>query len=271
VTRRRAGAALVVAVAAALSLRAPAAAPPALPSGAEIMAKVNARPRGDAARLVLGLTLTDPKRGEFHKRIEIQRRGGTSGHRTVFRIAEPDHEQGIVLLVAEEPELDGFWMYFPRSDRLLRVATRGLSALGSDFSCEDLRWILPLDEYVFRTLGRVDIDGHPGFRVEMRPATERLQSELGFQVAIGWIRADEWIVVRSDYYDAEGRLFKTFRAERVERVQGIWTVLESTMVNHRIDHRSRAVVDSVEYRLDPQPDASLFQPEGLARVSRRGG
>lgn len=268
--RGRRAAAFVLALAAAAPLRPAASAQPALPTGAEIMAKVNARPRGDAARLVLGLTVSDRKRGEFHKRIEIQRRGDSSGYRTVYRVAEPDHEEGIVLLVAEERELDGFWMYFPRSDHLLRVATRGLSALGSDFSCEDMRWKVPLDDYVFRTLERVEIDGHPGWRVEMRPASERLQSELGFDVAIGWVRADTWMVVRSDYYDAAGRLFKTYRANRIERVQGIWTVLEATMVNRRIDQRSRAVVHSIEYRLDPQPEAALFQPEGLARVSRRG-
>lgn len=239
-----------------------------LPAGEEIMAKVNGRERGGSARMSLRLTLTDPKRGEFTKRIEAERRKEASGFRTIYRITQPDHEEGIVLLVAEEPELDGFWMYFPRSDHLLGVATRGLSALGSDFSCEDLRWLFPSDEYEFRTLERVTIDGDPGYRVEMKPASDRLRRELGFERAVGWVRERDWVVVRSEYHDDSGRVFKTFRAERIERVQGVPTVLESTMVNHRIEHTSRVEVVSVEYGPDPPPDEARFEPEGLAAVSR---
>lgn len=236
------------------------------PTAEEVMRRVNARPRGKDATMNVHLSLTDPRRGAYSKTISARRRALPDGSRTLYRVNTPQSEQGIILLVAEDSVLNGLWMYFPSSDHLLRVASRGLSALGSDFSCEDLKLAFPLQDYNFRILGRADCKGQSCLQVEMTPKAERLQRELGFKRAVGWVRDDIWMIVRSDYYDDEGNLFKTFQVDELKEIQGIWTATRNSMVNLRADHRTDVELSDVRYFLNLSKES--LAPDTLAAASR---
>lgn len=232
------------------------------PSGEEVMRRVNARSRGEVSRMRLEMTLRDAKRGDFRKSIRMHRKRFETGYRTAYWVTAPDHEEGIGLLLSEDAAQRGMWMYFPASRQLVRVASRGLSALASDFSCEDLLVGVPLADYTFRNLGRDRVDGVSAVRVEMTPKTERLRAELGFSKAVGWVREDIWLIARADYYDDNGKVFKTFRAADVQQVQGIWTVRRFSMQNHRAAHGTEVRVAEVDYSVR-LPEES-FEPGRLA-------
>jgi hypothetical protein len=236
-----------------------AALPAGLPPGLEVMRRVNDRPRGKGCRMRLEMSLRDAKRGEFRKSIDMVRRQFPTGYRTAYDILAPDHEKGIGLLLSEDPAQRGMWMYFPASRQVIHVASRGLSALASDFSCEDLLVSLPLAEYDFRTLGRDRVGGLSCLRVEMRPNIERLRLELGFARAIGWVREDIWLIVRADYEDEKGQVFKSFAAADVEPVDGIWTVKRFAMDNRRARHATEVRVAEVDYSALTAEDR--FSPE----------
>ncbi len=231
-----------------------------LPSGEEVVRQVNARSRGGDSRMRLEMTLHDAKRGDFHKSLLLQRKRFASGYRTAYWITAPEHEQGIGLLLSEDAEQHGMWMYFPSSRQLVRVASRGLSALVSDFSCEDLLVEVPLAEYDLQTLGRESVGGVSTLRVEIRPRTERLRAELGFAKSVGWVRDDLWLIVRADYYDEDGKVFKSFRAEDVQQMEGIWTVRRFFMQNWRAQHGTEVRVSAADY--------SVHLPEELFASSR---
>ena len=92
--------------------------------------------------------------------------------------------------------------------------------------------------------------------------------ELGFARAIGWVVPDRWLLVRAEYFDAGAQQpFKTFRAERVERIDGIWTVRKYSMVNHRARHSTHAEVVAVHYHLSLP--AQHFVPEALRPAKDR--
>lgn len=234
------------------------------PSADEVMRRVNARPLGKDATMTVRLALTG--RGKFSKTIPARRRAMPDGNRTLYYVDTPKHEEGIILLVAEDSALNGLWMYFPSSDHLLRVASRGLSALGSDFSCEDLKLAFPLQDYNFRIIGRARHKGSPTLRIEMKPREPRLQRELGFDHAVGWVREDIAMIVRSDYYDSEGNLFKTFQVEELKKIQGIWTATRTSMANLRANHRTDVTISDVRYFLDLKKES--LAPDTLAAVSR---
>ena len=227
---------------------APAPQPPA-PSAEEVMRRVNARPRGKDAEMNLKLLLNS-RRGPYTKTVSMRRRALADGYRTLYRVNTPASETGILLLVAEDKALNSLWMYFPSSDHLLQVASRGLSALGTDFTCEDLKLAFPLADYNFRLLGRADCRGESCLRVEMTPREPRLQRELNFDHAVGWVREDLAMIVRSDYYDSDGNLFRTFQVEELKQIQGIWTATKTSMVNARAEHRTDVELADVRYFLD---------------------
>ncbi len=233
-------------------------------TGAEIMHRVNGRSRGNASKMMMEMTIRDLKRGNFYKTIIMQRKRLPSGYRTGYWIAAPDHEKGIALLLSEDNRQHGMWMYFPASHQSLRVATRGFPALASDFSCEDLLVRIPLAEYEFRVVGRESIDGISTERVEMIPRTEELRSELGFTKSVGWVRDDIWMIVRADYYDENGEVFKRFTAKDVAQVQGIWTVRRFFMENIRVHHSSEVQLKEIDY--STRTSESLLTPEQFGTV-----
>ena len=230
-------------------------------AGKEIIERVNSRPRGETSRMRLAMVLHDAKRGDFHKTIDLRRKRFPNGYRTAYRILDPHHEEGIGLLLAEDRGASDMWMYFPKSDHLVHVASRGLSALASDFSCEDLLVTVPLADYRFRYLGRAACGDRSCLKVEMKPASEALAREFGFDRSVGLIRDDIWMIVHADYFTASGQLFKTFRAEKTANVDGVWTILRYSMVNHRADHSTVVTVEDVDYAADLSADE--MSEEGL--------
>ena len=233
-----------------------------LPDGLEIMHRVNLRARERASRARQEITIRDAKRGDFHKTILVERRRFAPAYRTIYRIAAPAHESGMALLISEDASPPGMWMYFPLADQVVPIATRGFPALATDFACEDLLASVPLSDYDFRTLGPVADEGGPALQIEMTPRTERLRSELGFARALGWVRRDIWMIVRAEYYDEKGVLFKGYRTADIERVQGIWTARTLSMENYRAQHRTEVRVVDVDY--------SAYCPKELFVPNRMG-
>jgi hypothetical protein len=244
-----------------LAYQAPQKAAPAPLEGIEIMRRVNARSRGNGSRMHLEMTLHDVKRGDFHKSILLQRTRLGAGYRTSYWVGAPDHEKGIGLLISEDAKHPGLWMYFPATRQVVSVTSRGFPAMASDFSCEDLLTAIPLADYDFRVLGREVMDGISTWKVEMTPHDERLRSELGFAKSIGWVRDDIWVIVRADYLDENGTVFKTFHAEDLEQIQGIWTVRSFSMQSNRAQHSTQVRVTDVSYS-QRLPEAA-FRPETL--------
>lgn len=256
-----------------LLLVAPAAAAPdadgPLPDGREVMKRVNLRPLGGDARLSLRLTLHDPRRGDHRQEVELSRKAFPGGYRSLYRITGPESLAGLALLVAEDDALSGMWMYFPATGQVVKVASRGLSALATDFTCEDLRVTFPLEQYHFATLRRDRVAGRPALVVERVPATERLQRELGWSRSLGWVDAERWIVLKVQFFDHRDRLFKTFSAQAPEPLQGVWTLTRYAMTNHRAEHATTVEVRQARYDLDLP--AGAFEPESLGGGSPAAG
>ena len=209
-----------------------AAEPPT--TGREIMARVNERPRGGDATMTMRVELVDPERGRHHRRIEVRRSDDAPGFRSVYSIVEPPRLEGLELLVIDGTEDDQMWMYFPLNDQLVRVVTRGLSALSTDFTCEDLKLTMPLEDFDFRVLSRsTSSEGVGVVDVELVPRTDRLKAELGYARAIGTVREDTWIITRAEYFDDKGALFKVFTGSDIRQHEGVWLIHHRTMTNLR--------------------------------------
>jgi hypothetical protein len=231
------------------------------PTAIEVMSRVNDRAKGGDADMHLRLVFRDLQRGEHVREVDVRRKQLATGYRSRYRLTAPDHLVGISLLIAEDREMGGMWMYLPNADHLVPVVTRGLSALASDFTCEDLRLSVPLGDYDFAMLGADTIQGKTAYKIEMRPRTERMRSELGFAKSIGWVLPASWMIVRAEYLDAQGAVFKTFQGSLPESVQGTWTIRHYVMTNHRARHETEADVVSVRYGL--QWPKAAFEPEAL--------
>lgn len=237
------------------------------PAAVALMRAVNQRPRGGHSRMRMHMKLEDDQRGDFEKTVLRLGHRLEDGYRTLYQILEPEHEEGIGLLLSEDVTPAVMWMYFPISDHLVRVASRGLSALASDFNCEDLLLRVPLSDYRLELLESGSENGVAYTDVRMTPATSRLQRELGFSHSIGRVRADPPMIVRAEYFDFSGQLYRTFEASDIEQVDGIWTARRTRMRNHRAAHATEVTLTEVQYGVDSA--AEFFVAESLSE--RIGG
>lgn len=218
-----------------------AGASPAQPplSGREVMRRVNERDPGKHCRLELSMELQDLRGGgSYVREVEVVRKEVAGGHRTRYRVTEPERYRDIALLFLEDLRPPQMWMYFPASKHRAQVAMRGISALGGDFSCEDLKAAFDLDGFDFRFLGRETREGREHLRIEMTPRSPALARELGYSKAVGVVRTDPWMVIAAEYFDAAGRPLRSFHAAEIERMDGVWIARRYSMENTRIGHRT---------------------------------
>ncbi len=231
-------------------------------TGEEIMEKVNRRFRGSSTRMVLEMTLHDSSRQkDFHKSIVMERKKFGAAYRSAYWVIAPEHEKRVALLLSEDRSPTGMWMYFPATQQVTAIATRGFPALASDFSCEDLLEQIPMASFQFRLLDQERQGNILLARVEMVPATDRLKSELGFAKSIGLVRLDIGMIVHADYFDENDSIFKKFTADEIRKVGGIWTAHRLLMENLRAQHTTEVRVTGEDY-FSPITD-EIFSPEKL--------
>ncbi|HEV7504639.1 MAG TPA: outer membrane lipoprotein-sorting protein [Thermoanaerobaculia bacterium] len=218
-------------------------------SGLEVMRRVNARNPGTHCRLEMRMELRDLHDGQiFVRDLEMLRQATPTGYRTRYRVIGPERYREISLLLLEDLRPPEMWLFFPASGHRAQVGSRGLSALGSDFSCEELKALFDVDAFELRNLGGETRDGTPHLRIEMVPRSPGLKRELGYARAIGIVRTNPWMVVEADYFDAEGRLLRSFRATDIRRANGVWIARRFSMENARVGNRTEVEVKAADCR-----------------------
>lgn len=145
---------------------------------------------------------------------------------------------------------DDLWIYLPalRKSRRLVANNKGDSFVGSDFSYGDIA--LPkVDRYNHTRLRSEKVDGVDTHVIESTPATERERSSSRYSRKVTWVRADNFLEVKVEYYDLASRLLKTQRVgahELVDPQRGRWFARGREMVNHQTGHRTTFTVDRLE-------------------------
>ena len=73
------------------------------------------------------------------------------------------------------------------------------------------------------------------------PANDTVKSNSGYSKKVTWVRADNFLEVKVDYYDLSGRLLKTQKTGKhqlIEPDKARWFALSREMTNHQNGHRT---------------------------------
>ena len=245
----KAAAAATVAVA-ALGLAGPARAGDL--SAREIMEKNFFVTKVSALQLESTMVLVNDKGQQRERRstglIKLQPNGVDS--KLVVRFSTPADIKGTSFLQVEH--LDGdddLWIYLPalKKSRRLVANNKKDSFVGSDFSYGDIS--LPKVDLYTHTLQRTEkVDGRDCYVIESVPASDAVRGNSGYSRKLTWVRADNFVEAKVEYYDVAGRLWKTqtvTRHEQVEPQKGRWFALQREMVNHQNGHRTVIAMSKV--------------------------
>lgn len=239
-------------------------------SGDEVIDRVNARDDGEQVSRALKMELID-RRGKSRIRETIgYRRYYGEEKRTVLFYVSPTNVKGTGFLTYDYPDAqtdDDQWLYLPalRKVRRISAADRGDYFLGTDLSYEDIKKEsrIAREDYVFSTINTEEIDGHLTYVVEGLPVDDATAEELGYSRVLWRIDPNMWMSRLTEMWDINGNRLKTVRNNDFEKIQGIWTALRLTTVNHKSGHSTIFTFSDVDYRTPI--DDSMFEQRTLRR------
>jgi len=218
-----------------------------------IARQVDERDTGRDSRMAMAMRLID-RQGRARERslsvIGLRGRGG-AGDRVLVRFTYPNDIAGTGFLVWERPGGDDDrFLYLPALGRVRRIsgAERQESFVGSDFTYEDIGG-RALEDYHYTLLDEgaswLDASGtrHPAWRLESKAR----DADATYPRVVSTIRKDNFVVVGAEVYNRRGERAKAYTVTKLALVQGIWTVMASTMANEIDRTRTELAVTEVRY------------------------
>ncbi len=242
----------------------------ALPSGEEIVRRVNARDEGESVVRTWTMELVEKDGSTRARTLRSYRRRFGDEKRSVLFFEEPPNVKGTALLTfdyADPARADDQWLYLPalRKSRRVALSDRGRAFLGTDFSFEDVKRETQLSpsDYTWHALGEENVDGHRCFVVEAAPIDERVARELGHGRVRIRVDAEIWIPRFAEYWDLAGAPQKTIRLSDIAQVQEIWTAQRIDAEDLATGHRTTLQFRGIDYRASIPEE--LFSEAALRR------
>jgi len=198
--------------------------------------------------------------------VKLQSNGIDS--RVLVKFDAPTDIKGTSFLQLEHSDGDDdLWIYLPalKKSRRLVASNKKDSFVGSDFSYGDI--LLPKVDLYRHTLLRSDpIENQECFVIESVPTNDTVKANSGYSKKITWVRKDNFLEHKVEYFDISGRLLKTqtiTEHKLVEPDTQRWFALHREMTNHQTGHRTDFRFDKLEPGL-PVAD-ELFSTRYLER------
>jgi hypothetical protein len=217
--------------------------------------QVSDRDTGRDSRAELRMRLYD-RQGRVRERAltMLQLRGEKgSGERVLIRFTYPNDIRNTSFLVWEHPDTeDERFLYLPALGRVRRIAgqEKDESFVGSDLSYEDIGGREIADyTYAFAadnaSWTAPDGTRHPAWLLESRAKDPKADLPR----SVSTVLKDRFIVTAADVFNRRNERAKRFEIRKLERVEGIWTVLDLVMSNERDGTRTELTTSSIDYNV----------------------
>ena len=213
------------------------------------------RDTGRDSRAQMRMRLYDRQGRVRERTMEVLtlRGSGSTGDRTLVRFLAPNDIRGTGLLVWEHPNADDErFLYLPALGRVRRIAgaERQESFVGSDLSYEDVGG-RDLADYAYAfaaenaTWMAPDGSPLPAWALESR-ARDR---DAEFPRSVSLILKDRFIIAHAEIFNRRNEKAKVLDVRRLERIDGIWTVMDLAVANEQQKTRTELTTTSIRYNV----------------------
>lgn len=131
-------------------------------------------------------------------------------------ILEPAKERGVTFL-----KLSGeMWNYIPKINREIKIPPSMMmqSWMGSDFTNDDLvKESDIVKDYHHTLLGKENVRDWPAYKIELQP---KPQAAVVWDRIIEWIRIEDYIPLKAEYYNERGELVRTLLFKEIQEMGG---------------------------------------------------
>jgi Outer membrane lipoprotein-sorting protein len=232
--------------------------------------QIDHRDIGRDSSMSLAMRLFD-RQGRVRERaltLTTLRGASGAGDRLLLRFQAPNDIKGTGFLVWENPKgEDERFLYLPALGRVRRIAgaEKQESFAGSDLAYENIGG-RELDDYTYafvqRDMSWTAPDGgtHRVWQLESRTVDRQAR----YPRTVSLVRKDNFVLVAADVYNRRDEREKRYEVRRLQQVDGIWTAMESVMVNDVQRTRTELSIASVRYNV------GLSEQDFSRRMLERG-
>lgn len=215
----------------------------------------------EGAKTRLRMTLVEPNGSESERSMEVLGRRHDGRLETKVTFLSPPDSAGTKFLTVEKPGGGTEQhIYLPGIKRTRRVVGRERegSFMGSDFTYADL--VRKDDKGTkHQKLPEEAIGSEPTYVLESTPGSVE---GAGYSKIKTWVRKTDFVPLRTQFFDAAGKLKKTLYVKRIRTMDGRPVVVEAWMKSEN-GHVTKLVVDSIDQQSN-LPDSD-FSPASLER------
>ena len=206
-------------------------------TGQEIAQKVSDRDEGDNLTSKMKMILID-KNGK--KRIRdlktFTKHKGEDKLKLMFFLTPADvRNTGFLTYDYDDSNKDDDqWLYLPELQKVKRIASsdKSSSFMGSDFTYSDMT-SRNVEDYTYKIMKEPVVRGHKTWQLLVTPKSKKTIQETGYTKSIMFIRQDNFVAIQALNYIKAGNKLKYMMVKKLEKIDGIWSVLEMQMVTKK--------------------------------------
>jgi len=210
------------------------------------------------------MKIIDSRGRERYREMTILRKdikdGGRQNYYVFFH--EPADVSKMVFMVWKQPEGDDDrWLYLPAIDLVKRIATsdKRSSFAGGVFTYEDVSGRRTSDDS-HELLREEKVGGRDTYAIKNTPKDADV---VEFSHYISWIDKATFLPVKGEYFDRQGKLYRTITIDEIKVIDGHPTAVKGTGKN--LETGLTTTIEFVDIKYDIGLKESTFAERYLRR------
>ncbi len=219
---------------------------------------------GDDGRATVQMIITDSQKRVREREFTILRLDQEDGGQQMFYVyfKKPNDVKGMVFMVHKHIDReDDRWLYLPALDLVKRIAAsdKRTSFVGSDFFYEDVSG-RGLNEDKHQLIATTD----KFYIIENLPKDPDSVEFSSYKI---WIDRQNFIPVKAEYKDKEGKLYRRVEALKIKDISGFPTVIKSRVNNLASGSSTISEFSRIKYNIGLKE--KIFSERYLRRPPRQ--
>ncbi len=185
---------------------------------------------------------------------------GIDNMRMTRFLSPADIKDTVSLLIEHADKDDDIWIYLPALKKVRRMVASNKkdSFVGTDFSYGDVIGH-KVGEWNHQLLGEEVVDGKPCYVIKSLPKNEDITSGSGYSKRKSWVRKDNFMSVKGEFWDESGQLLKTSTFTDIRQVdpgRDKWQAMRLETDNVQTGHRT--VIQYGDFKVNQKVKDDFF-------------
>jgi len=227
------------------------------PTALEVIKTADEKLRGKSSLAQMKMTIVRPT----WKREMVMKSWSLGDEKALILVTSPARDKGTAFLKREKE----MWNWQPTIDRTIKMPPSMMSQswMGSDFNNDDLvKQSSIVVDYSHKHIGVETIEGRECWKIELTP---KENAPVVWGKIFSWISKDEYLQLKTEFYDEDGYLVNTMLGKKVKNLGG--KMLPSIMeVIPEEEEGNKTIMEYVSLEFDIDLKDSFFSVQNMKRV-----